>query len=132
MVDTKLVTDAMVKQFVDPKEPIMFAELITKVSRWGFNQTRTLIVTTEHFYLFEEQKLSRKHNLATIIAIIKSKFSSEMVLVFPSKESKDLRITELKSAQELETIIKLRFANRNTKDTLKVFSLNQKSLKDFS
>ncbi len=54
MVDTKLVTDAMMRQFVDPKEPVMFAEIITKVSRWGFNQTRTLIVTTEHFYLFEE------------------------------------------------------------------------------
>lgn len=55
-----------------------------------------------------------------------------MVLVFPSNESKDLRITELKNAQELETIIKLRFANRNTKDTLKVYSVNNKSLKDFS
>lgn len=53
-------------------------------------------------------------------------------MVFPTTDAKDLRIADMKNATELETIIKLRFANRNTKDTLKIYQVNQKSLKEFS
>jgi hypothetical protein len=121
MVDKNLVTDQMIAQFVDPKEPIMFQELVSKVSRWGFHQARILVVTTEHFYLFEDKKISRTHNLATIVAIIKSKVSNEIVLVFPSTDAKDLRLDNMRFQEELETIIKLRFCNRNMSDTLKIF-----------
>lgn len=64
---------------------------------------RILVVTTENFYLFESTKLSRKHNLKSTIAIVKSSTSNEMVLVFPS--DKDLRITGLPNKDELQSII---------------------------
>lgn len=81
-------------------------------------------MTTEHFYLFVDKKISRKHNLATIVAIIKSKLSKEIVLVFPSTDAKDIRIANMRFQEDLETIIKLRFCNRNVKDTLKIFEVN--------
>lgn len=70
-----LVTPVMLKQFIDRDEPVLFKAAIHKLSRWNFQQARTLVVTTEHFYIFEAQKLTRVHNLAHIIAIVKSKVS---------------------------------------------------------
>lgn len=59
------------------------------------------MVTTEHFYLFEGNKQSRKHNLTKIVAIVKSKSSNEFVLVFPETDAKDIRIAELQNIDEL-------------------------------
>jgi hypothetical protein len=53
------------------------------------------------------------HNLAHIIAIVKSKVSNEVVLVFPSTDAKDIRIDGLANMDELQSIIQLRFINRN-------------------
>jgi hypothetical protein len=69
------------------------------LSRYNWEQERILVVTTEHFYLFNSGKVSRKHNLKGTIAIVKSLSSNEMVLVFPS--DKDLRITGLQNKDEL-------------------------------
>lgn len=66
---------------------------ITKLSRFNFSLSRTLIVTTEHIYVFEGNKLNRKHKITNISAVIKSTKSTEMVLVFPM--AKDLRLNGL-------------------------------------
>ena len=101
----ELVTEQMRKQFVEKDEPVLFEAIIQKLSRWNFSQTRTLVVTTEHFYIYEGQNLSRVHNLAHIIAIVKSKTSNEVVLVFPSTDAKDIRIDGLVNMDELQCII---------------------------
>ena len=75
-----LINPQMVKQFSNPDEPVLFHCSISKLSRYNFNQKRTLIVTTEHIYVFEDTKINRKHKITNIGAIIKSLKSSEMVL----------------------------------------------------
>ena len=58
-----LDSKVMLKQLIDPEEPVLFSAEVQKLTRWNFTQARTLILTTEHFYLFEGQKISRTHNL---------------------------------------------------------------------
>lgn len=91
--------------FSDPDEDILFEENITKISSWGFSQQRALAVTTDHVYVFTAGKISRKHRITNLGAIIQSNVSAELVLHFPSM--KDLRITDLSQArtQELRDLI---------------------------
>jgi len=98
MVESQ-ISPAMVKQFSNPDEPVLFHCPITKLSRFNFKLSRTLIVTTEHIYVFEDGKLNRKHKITNIGAIIKSTKSTEMVLVFPM--AKDLRLNGLEKRDEL-------------------------------
>lgn len=83
----------MRKQFSDPEEYVVFEENITKISSWGISQRRSFCVTTDHIYVFTNTKLSRKHRITNLGAIIMSNISSELVLHFP--KAKDLRITGL-------------------------------------
>ena len=87
------VTPEMIKQFTDPGEPIMFQSKVVKLSRFNIEQRRTLIMTGDHIYLFEKNKLNRRHRVTNMSAIIKSTVSSECVLIFPN--AKDLRVVGL-------------------------------------
>ena len=98
MVESQ-VNPLMIQQFSNPDDPILFHCTSTKLSRFNFKLTRTLIVTTEHIYLFEDTKINRKHKITNIGAIIKSTKSTEMVLQFP--QAKDLRLNNLDRRDEL-------------------------------
>ena len=87
-------------------------------------------MTTEHIYVFEDDKINRKHKITNISAIIKSTKSSEMVLVFPM--AKDLRLNGLENRDELQKIIQLRFINRDPVNTLKIFAVPQASLHQYA
>ena len=71
-MDSNIVTPAMTKQFSDPDEPVLFASLAKKRSTYNIGQSRVLIVTTHRIYMFEDQKMSRKHKINHLSAIIKS------------------------------------------------------------
>ena len=67
----------MIKQFKDPTETILYQEKIKKVSSWGVNQTRTLIITEQCIYLFEEKfmkgmQISRTYEITDLAAVIRS------------------------------------------------------------
>ena len=87
-------------------------------------------MTTEHIYVFEDGKLNRKHKITNLGAIIKSTKSAEMVLVFPM--AKDLRLNGLEKRDDLQKIIQLRFTNRDTINTLKIFAVPQASLHQYA
>lgn len=74
MVEKKgdVVTPDMIKLFKNPDEPILFQTNINKLSRYGFSQGRVLAVTMEHIYVFESGKISRRHDIRHLHAIIKS------------------------------------------------------------
>ena len=74
----------------DPDEPVLFASFAKKRSTYNINQSRVLIVTTHRIYMFEDEKMSRKHKIGHLAAIIKSKNSPEFVLIFP--ELKNLHL----------------------------------------
>jgi hypothetical protein len=127
-----IVTKEMRKQFSDPEEDIMFQENITKISSWGLSQRRVLVITIDHVYVFTNSKLSRKHRITNLGAIIQSNLSSELVLHFP--KAKDLRITGLSKdrQQELISLIQLRFINKKPEKTLEIYGVDNKSLKEYA
>lgn len=86
----QLVTDAMMATFNDKDEPIMFQAKVIKLSRYNIEQRRILVLTGDHIYLFEKQKLNRRHRVTNMAAIIESTIEEEVVLSFPN--AKDLRM----------------------------------------
>ncbi len=83
MVEKSLVTPAMIAQFSHPEEPIIYQTSVTKLSRFNLTKSRVLILTSDHIYLFESGKMSRKHKITNMTAFIKSSKSNEVVMVFP-------------------------------------------------
>jgi len=100
------------------------------MSRYNLTSTRILVITTEHLYLFEAGKISRKHKITNMTALIKSTKSNELVLVFP--HAKDLRLTGITNIPDLQGILQLRFVNKNQADTLRIYAVPISSLRDFA
>ena len=92
-----LVTEDMMKTFNDPDEPVMFQAKVIKLSRYNIEQKRILVLTGDHIYLFEKQKLNRRHRVTNMAAIITSTVEPEVVLSFPN--AKDLRMKGLTNSQ---------------------------------
>lgn len=88
--DNELVTPEMKATFNDQEEPIMFQAKVVKLSRYNIEQKRVLVLTGDHIYLFEKQKLNRRHRVTNMAAIITSTVEEEVVLQFPN--AKDLRM----------------------------------------
>jgi len=65
-------------------------------------------------------------------AIIKSKVSTEVVLVFPN--AKDLRMQNLtaEQVQMLQSVIQLRYVNKCPTKTLLIYGVPQRSLREYS
>ena len=83
----------MEKCFNDPDEPVLFQSKVTKLSRFNIEQKRILVLTGDHIYLFDKQKLNRRHRVTNMAAFIKSTKTTEIVLSFPN--AKDLRASGL-------------------------------------
>ena len=81
-------------------------------------------MTTEHIYVFESGKVSRRHKITRVNAIIKSKVSNQIVLNFPGQ--KDLRIEGLSRelVTDLQSMLQLRFIAKDPVNTLKIFEVN--------
>ena len=106
----------------------MFESAAKKPSQL-INASRILIVTTDHIYAFDRQKVSRKHKIINMAAFIKSSKSNEVVMNFP--EQKDLRLEIEGDVNLLQSMIQLRFSNLNKIATLRIYQVPFKSLKDF-
>lgn len=83
MVDSSIVTQKMINQFSDPDEPVLFSSITKKRSTYNIGQSRVLIVTAQRIYMFENEKMSRKHKITHLAGLINSNKSKEFVLVFP-------------------------------------------------
>ena len=132
MVEAEIVTPQMIAQFVDPEDPIMYSNKITKLSRYNFKQSRVFIITADYIYIFSGKKLNRRHKIGNLVAIIMSEGNAEFVLHFPA--AKDLRITglEVSDREEIIAMIKLRYMIKQPKTTLMIFCVPGESLKMFS
>ena len=104
----------------------MYASLTKKRSTYGIGQARVLVVTEHRIYMFENLKMSRKHKITHLSALIKSSLSPEFVLVFP--DLKNLHLDGCSNILQLQTILQMRYANLNPKDTLKIYEVHEKSL----
>lgn len=73
MVDSSsIVTPTMIQQFSDQDEPVLFSSITKKRSTFNIGQSRVLIVTAQRIYMFENQKMSRKHKITHLAGFIKS------------------------------------------------------------
>ena len=54
----------MIEQFRDPTETVLYSEKIKKVSTWGVNQSRIMVLSEAMLYLFEEKGLKKKPKLS--------------------------------------------------------------------
>ena len=88
-----LITPQMQATFNDPDEPVMFQAKVVKLSRYNIEQKRILVLTGDHIYLYEKEKLNRRHRVTNMAAIITSTVDLEVVLSFPN--AKDLRMRGL-------------------------------------
>ena len=61
---SSIVTNVIIEQFNDPSETVLYAEKIKKVSTWGVNQTRILILSEATLYIFEEKGLKKRPKLS--------------------------------------------------------------------
>ena len=127
-----VVTDKMKSTFHDQDEPIMFQAKVIKLSRYNIEQRRVLVLTGDHIYLFDKQKLNRRHRVTNMAAIIKSSVEQEVVLSFPN--AKDLRMRGLTADEinDLQVFIQLRYVAKCPTKTLMVYAVPQKSLREYS
>ena len=133
MVDsTNLVTDEMEKCFNDPNEPVLFQSKVVKLSRFNIEQRRILVATGDHIYLFDRNKLNRRHRVTNMAAFIKSTKTNEIVLSFPN--AKDLRVIGLTAEQvnDLKSAIQLRYVNKCPEKTLMVYGVPTNNLREYS
>mmetsp|Transcript_34096 Transcript_34096/g.33643 ORF Transcript_34096/g.33643 Transcript_34096/m.33643 type:complete len:271 (+) Transcript_34096:115-927(+) len=88
----------------------------------GLKQERSLILTSTHIYNFRRSKVRRKISITDVGAIILSgKKEKEFVLHVP-KEYDYRYVCEFRD--EFVNILKLRFANLDSENTLKIFSVS--------
>lgn len=71
-MEKNLITPAMLSQFSDPDEPVLFISSAKKKSTFNIGPTRVLILTHQRIYLFENQQIARKHKITHCTAFIRS------------------------------------------------------------
>ena len=110
----------------------MFQAKVIKLSRYNIEQRRILVQTGDHIYLFEKQKLNRRHRVTNMAAIIISTVEEEVVLSFPN--AKDLRMRGLTRDEinNLQSYIQLRYVKKCPEKTLMIYGVPVKSLKEYS
>lgn len=113
----------MHQAFNDPDEPVMFQARVSKLSRYNIEQKRIFVQTGDHIYLFDKEKMNRRHRVINMAAIIMSTVEPEVVLSFPS--AKDLRMRGLTFDQinELKSLLQLRFVKKCPEKTLMLYAV---------
>ena len=78
----KVVNDANIMGKIQPNEKILFSEMLTKKNRFGFNQSRKLIITDCNLYNFKESNLKRTLDISKIkgITVSTAKNCQEFVI----------------------------------------------------
>ena len=109
------------------EEPIIIAKC-KKISRWGINQDRVIILSTHHIYLLSAKDLRKRVPISHLKYIIKSTVSKEVILYWDGEY--DFRI-QFEERDDFLSMLKLRFASFCPTKHLKVFGIDKESLKEF-
>lgn len=132
MVDSKLLTQAIQKQFVDEDEYPMVIERVKKLRVSGQPDTakdRLYIMTTHYIYTFTDQERTRLYKINDVGAlIISSENQSDFSIFF--ERSDDLHISCAKRKDMLD-LLKLRFNCLNRNITLRCYGVTSEQLITF-
>lgn len=102
-------------------EAIMYSDRCQKINSVGLKQERYLVLTNKHVYNLRKKKVRRKIKIVDIAAVIlSSKYETEFVLHVPSEY--DYRY-QVDTRKQFVDILQLRFANLDSENTLKIYSV---------
>ena len=119
--------DPEIKKLIN-NEKIYYSDFVSKISRFGLNQERIILLTEKNIYYLKNKTLKLKISYSEILGITFSKLSNEFIFhlildeqdyIFTSK-NRNLLITQLSKIYE-----------SNTKTRLKLCEVDQKNLKQY-
>lgn len=129
-LDYKLVSDSILKQvFPDTsKDQPVFIQKCKKYNRYNVAQDRVFILSKDTIYLVSAKKVHTQLFVKELRYVIKAQLSKEFILQFLG--SIDIRINLLEREESLR-LIKQIFAAQCPEKGLRVYGIQQPSLKDF-
>ena len=110
------------------KEEIIQVQACKKLTRWGINQNRQLLLSTHFIYLVDKTKLKYKISIKELKYIVKSKKSEQFLLYFQTEQ--DLCLIA-KNKDDFIDYLKLRFVNLCPDIHLKVYGVPENCLKQY-
>ena len=120
--------DDYIKTNVTRDESIQYSDKIIKINRYGFKQDRNIIITDKGIYNLNKTSLRKRRDIKLIRGITLSNLSDEFV-IHCNDEGNDYHYISTKRKKIIEIIAKYYYNIKN--EELKLFALNQSSLKDF-
>ena len=109
-------------------EKIYYSDFISKISRFGLNQDRIILLTDKNFYYLKNKSLNLKITYPEIIGITISKSSNEFIIHL-NKEEQDLYFTSKNRNLAILQISKL--YQSNTNKNIKICEVDQKNIKQY-
>lgn len=111
------------EEHLEEDEVIMYSHKCQKINSMGLKQERCLVLTTKHIFNFRKKSKRRRIKIVDVGAVILSeKNETEFVLHVPKEY--DYRY-QVETRKEFLDILQLRFANLDSENTLKIFSVSE-------
>ena len=128
----KLLPDSVMQELFpednELDEESVFVAKCKKMSAWGIGAERVIILSTHCIYLLSSKELRQKMEIKKLDFYIKSVTSKEFILY--DNTGKDNRLSFDERDQFLD-FLRMRYAALEKKRTLKVYGINNDSLKAF-
>ena len=135
MADSNLmlcpVSDKMKQQFISD-EPVILTVRIERIRGCNFKQRRTMVISGDAVYIFNNDKRSSCFEFSAMRAIIRSSASRQVVFVLPQGKDLHFQGVERGTLESLLTILKSRFINVVRNRTLEFYVVPQQNLREFS
>ena len=109
-------------------ERIYYSDFISKISRFGLNQDRIILLTDKHFYYLKSKTLHLKIEYPEIIGITSSKSSNEFIIHL-NKEEQDFYFSS--KNRNLAIIQLSKLYQSNTNKIIKICQVDQKNIKQY-
>ena len=119
--------DDNIKKLIN-NEKIYYSDFISKISRFGLNQERIILITDKNFYYMKSKSINRKIPYEDIVGISFSKSSNEFILHYKNEEQ-DFYFTSKNRNLAISQIAKL--YKISTKKNLKLCEVEQKFIKQY-
>ena len=119
--------DNDIKKLIN-EEKIYYSDFVSKISRFGLNQERIILLTDKNLYYLKSKSLNQKIPYSGIIGITFSKSTNEFIIHI-NLEEQDYYFLSKNKNLAISQIAKLYQVNTNK--TLKLCEINLKNMKQF-
>ncbi len=119
--------DADIKKLIND-EKILYCDFVSKISRFGLNQERIILLTDKNIYYLKSKSPTFTINYPQLLGVTLSKTSTEFIFHI-NFDDQDYHLSS-KNRDLLISQLALIYQN-NTKKPLKICEVDQKNLKQF-